>query len=427
MKPILLAAVILACALDSPAAQVPPTGRWLGAIELPGTKLPVEVVFTSQSDHVTAAIDIPPQNAYGLTLGNVEFTVSRVYFELAAGPGLAVFDGVLADSRIEGTFRQGGAEGTFYLDPPHEEESAPPAPENDSVHNEEVRLEIDGATLHGTMTTPLEGDRFVTVLFISGSGPTDRNGNSAQLAPNNSLKMLAEALAENGIASLRYDKRGVGSSAAALTGGETDMRFDDFVDDAVAWCNQLRVDRRVKSLVIAGHSEGSLIGMLAASRGGAKGFVSIAGAGRPAGVLLREQLRGKVPASVFEGSEAILTELAAGRTSPDIPEGLDSLYRPSVQPYLISWMRHDPAQAIARLEIPTLVVQGTTDIQISETDARLLAEASGTLPLVVAGMNHVLKEVSNDPVAQAKSYGDPTLPLHPDLVDEMVEFLAELK
>ena len=133
------------------------------------------------------------------------------------------------------------------------------------------------------------------VLLLSGSGPTDRNGNSPMLpGKNNSLQMLAEGLASNGIASLRYDKRGVGESAKAMM-AEADLRFETYVDDAVAWCEQLRKDKRFSAVIIAGHSEGSLIGMLAAKRCNAAGFISIAGAGRAAADILRTQLAGKLP------------------------------------------------------------------------------------------------------------------------------------
>src|SRR5579859_7330981 len=98
-----------------------------------------------------------------------------------------------------------------------------------------VQLKTPSGTIYGTLLVPSAPKRMPVVLLIAGSGPTDRNGNSAMLpAPNNSLKMLAEALAARNIASLRYDKRGIGESKAAMT-AEKDLRFDTYVDDAVAW------------------------------------------------------------------------------------------------------------------------------------------------------------------------------------------------
>ena len=200
-------------------------------------------------------------------------------------------------------------------------------------------------TLHSTLLLPKDTSKpMPVVLLLSGSGPTDRNGNSPILpGKNNSLLMLAEGLASNGIASLRYDKRGVGESAGAMV-SESELRFETYVDDAMSWCEQLRKDKRFSAVVIAGHSEGSLIGMLAAKRCNADGFISISGAGRAAADILRTQLAGKLPPELAKQSDAILKDLEAGKTTENAPPELAALYRPSVQPYLISWFRYDPAK-----------------------------------------------------------------------------------
>src|SRR5947208_1905366 len=185
-------------------------------------------------------------------------------------------------------------------------------------------------TLHSTLLLPKDTSKAMpVVLLLSGSGPTDRNGNSPILpGKNNSLLMLAEGLASNGIASLRYDKRGVGESTGAMV-AEADLRFETYVDDAVSWCEQLRNDKRFSAVVIAGHSEGSLIGMLAAKRCNADGFISISGAGRSAGDILRTQLAGKLPPDLAAQSEAIIKNLEAGRMTENPPPQLDAIYRPS--------------------------------------------------------------------------------------------------
>jgi pimeloyl-ACP methyl ester carboxylesterase len=234
---------------------------------------------------------------------------------------------------------------------------------------------------------------------------------------NNGLRQLAEALAAKGIASLRYDKRGIAASRAAGQ-QESDMRFDFLIDDAVGWARQLRADRRFSTVTIVGHSEGALIGTIAAHRAEASGFVSIAGAGRPAADILREQLGRQLPPTLLAGAETTIATLQAGRTVESPPPELAALFRPSVQPYLISWFRYDPAAELARLRVPVLIVQGTTDVQVPVDDAKRLAAAApeATL-LIIDGMNHVLKSVGTDPAAQRASYGDPTLPVVPELVD----------
>ena len=292
------------------------------------------------------------------------------------------------------------------------------------AQSSDVTLQTMTGALHGTLVTPPGDGPYPVVLLIAGSGPTDRDGNSKALPGcNDSLKMIAAALAENGIASLRHDKRGIAASAAA--GPKEDaLRFETYVDDAKQWVKKLKSDARFSSVTIAGHSEGSLIGMLAA--GEADGFVSIAGASQPAGAVLREQLRTKLPLSLLEENERILQSLEAGRLVENVPPQLAALYRPSVQPYLISWLKYDPSAELAKLKIPTLIIQGSTDLQVSVDDARRLARAKSSGLLIVDGMNHVLKLVDGDLAQQLPSYGDPTLPVAEKLIDELAGFALDV-
>jgi alpha-beta hydrolase superfamily lysophospholipase len=287
-----------------------------------------------------------------------------------------------------------------------------------------VQLDTPTGSVHGTLLVPGGHGPYPAVLLIAGSGPTDRNGNTAGLpGANSSLKLLAEGLAESGIASLRYDKRGLGESAPAGP-SEADLRFDTYVDDAAAWVQKLRNDPRFSTVAIIGHSEGSLIGMLAAQRSETDAFVSIAGIARPAGQVLRDQLRPQLPAPLWEESERILAALEAGHTADSVPQPLYALYRPSVQPYMISWLRYTPMQEIARLSVPVLIVQGTTDIQVNAAEAEALKQADPQAELVVIdGMNHVLKAVPADPAQQRSSYSDPALPVAPQLIEHVAAFI----
>lgn len=153
--------------------------------------------------------------------------------------------------------------------------------------SEEVFLKTDSAEIAGTLLLPkAQIQPFPVVLIIAGSGPTDRNGNNPSMV-NNSLKMVAEGLTSHGIASLRFDKRGVGASSTQKT--EIDLRFEDFVHDVEALYDFLVKDQRFSEVYILGHSEGSLIGMIVAHNVDATGFISIAGAGFPAADILRKQ------------------------------------------------------------------------------------------------------------------------------------------
>jgi pimeloyl-ACP methyl ester carboxylesterase len=291
---------------------------------------------------------------------------------------------------------------------------------------EDVALDTASGTLAGTLELPAGCGRRAVALIHAGSGPTDRDGNSAGVR-NDSLKLLAEALGERGIASLRYDKRGIGRSAAAGPASERDYHFATLVDDAARWIGWLGADPRFGRVVVIGHSEGSLIGMLAAQRGGVAGFGSLEGPGRPAGQVLREQLARSAPPSTAAAAEPIIAALEAGREVPSVPRSLSALFRPEVQPYLIEWFAYDPAREIARLSIPALVVQGTTDLQVSTADARLLAAGKpGAELVIIEGMNHVLKAATGDVAAQTPSYTDPAFPVVPAAVEAVGGFIERL-
>jgi pimeloyl-ACP methyl ester carboxylesterase len=278
-------------------------------------------------------------------------------------------------------------------------------------------------TLHGTVLAPSGGAPVPVVFLHPGSGPTDRDGNSPVLSGrNNSLRLLAEGLAERGIATLRVDKRGIGASAPAMK-AESDLRFETYVEDAAAWLRSLRADRRFDRVIAAGHSEGALIAALAAERTGADGYVSIAGPGRRASSLLRTQLAARLSGSLAAENEHILSSLERGKQVRSVPDALMVLYRPSVQPYLISWFRYDPAAEVARLKVPVLIAQGTTDLQVDSSEATKLASANRhATQLRVEGMNHVLKLVSGPMAQQLPSSGDSTLPVAPELIEGIARF-----
>lgn len=159
---------------------------------------------------------------------------------------------------------------------------------SDSVFSEsEVVLKTPSGDISGTLTIPNTAKSSPIVLIIAGSGPTDRDCNSAMGIRTNAYKLLAADLVKNGISSLRFDKRGIGKSRQATT-SESELRFETYIDDVVSWISLLKADKRFSSITILGHSEGSLIGMVAAERAPVAGFISISGAGKPIDKILRE-------------------------------------------------------------------------------------------------------------------------------------------
>lgn len=293
---------------------------------------------------------------------------------------------------------------------------------------ESVTVTADGSPVPvaGTLLVPGGDGPFPVVLVIAGSGPTDRNGNSPALpGANNAYKLLAEALAAQGVATLRYDKRGIGGSGRV---DEASLRFDMLVDDAVAWVERLRSDRRFSRVIVAGHSEGSLIGMLAAARARADGFISIAGPARRGSDIIRTQLMPQIGGTpLWDGAQQILAALESGKTVDPLPEAmkpLAALFRPSVQPYLISWFRYEPATVLREFEMPVLILQGTTDIQVAVDEAKALHAARPAAELrIIEGMNHVLKEAPADRQQNLATYSNPDLPVVPDVTSAIVRFV----
>ncbi|MBE7375560.1 alpha/beta hydrolase [Pseudomonas lopnurensis] len=289
--------------------------------------------------------------------------------------------------------------------------------------NQTLNLDTGHGVLQGSLLLPKSDRPLPVALLIAGSGPTDRDGNNPG-GRNDSLKRLAQGLAKRGVASLRYDKRGVGASLAAAP-DERDLSVEAYADDALAWSAKLRSDPRFAELILIGHSEGALIASLAAPRSEATALIAIAGSGRPIDEVLREQLQGRLPPALLASSHYLIDELKAGRTHAQVPEPLQVLFRPSVQPYLISLFAQDPAAAFAAVGIPALIVQGRTDIQIGIEDARALARAKPDARLaLIDGMNHVLRIVPADD-RQLASYDDPERPIAHALLERIAEFLQD--
>ena len=275
-------------------------------------------------------------------------------------------------------------------------------------------LQTSTGELSGTLTVPILKGTFPVALIIAGSGPTDRDGNNPQMK-NNSLLLLAHELAAQGIASIRYDKRGIGASKGALI-SEENLRFENYAEDAKAWAAHLKADPRFNKLIIIGHSEGSLLGLLACEQAGV--FVSLAGAGRPIDVILKEQLAVQLKGKkkLLRAADEGLSKLKKGELVDDAPVELFGLFRSSVQPYMISWMKYDPAVEISKLKIPIVIIQGTTDLQVQVKDAELLHAASpSSRYILIEGMNHILKLSPSDRQKNIETYSNPELPLAEEL------------
>src|ERR1700761_8122961 len=286
----------------------------------------------------------------------------------------------------------------------------------------------NGAFLFGSLLRPLNKNNYSAVLILPEAG-ADRNGNSAgqEIKPD-TYRELAQALAAKGIASLRIDKRGVGESAKAIN-REDDLRFDTYVDDAVLWIKFLQAQPHVCCVAVFGHSESALVAALAAKKVKVCAIIEASGASRPFAAVMAGQLKtaldpGPLAKDDYDQAVKILDQLTAGKPVASPPAKLDPLFRPSVQPYLISWLNVSPVDAL-KTNTPVLILQGSSDFQMTADDPRRLSTAPKNVKVVmVPGADHDLKirvaSASKLDVGQARN-------LSPQVAASIQTFLDSLR
>jgi alpha/beta superfamily hydrolase len=292
---------------------------------------------------------------------------------------------------------------------------------NSLFANDYKILSFDNHPIHGTLVNSNELSPFLAII-IAGSGPTDRDGNNSSMK-SNYLKMLAEELNKKGISSFRYDKRGVSKSLGDIK-SPNEIQFLDYVNDVKSIINHFKDTKKYKKIVIIGHSEGSLIGMLA-SKSIADGFISIAGAGVDYLTLIQRQLSNRAP-YIKSMSDPIIEQLKKNKLVDSVPPMLNNLFGTNLQRFLIDASSFDPAAEISKLLIPILIIQGTNDIQVEVKDAEILHTASSKSKLkIIQGMNHVFRQVSENFILNLQTYANPDLPIDENLPVIISEFIFE--
>lgn len=290
-------------------------------------------------------------------------------------------------------------------------------------------VEVPGAPgpLKGTMLAPGEGPKGPVVLILAGSGPTDRDGDNPLGVKGATYRLLAEGLAAQGVTTVRVDKRGLFASGPAAVDPNA-VTVVDLAADAHLWAARLKAETGASCVWLLGHSEGSLVALIAAQNPkDICGLVLVAAPGRRLSEVLRGQLTSNpANAPVLPQAMAALDALEAGKTvdTTGMHPGLLGLFRPNVQGFLIVMFRQDPAKLAAVYKGPVLILQGDADIQVSVADANLLAAANPAAKLVILpGVNHILKAGSRDRAATAANYADPSLPLAEGVVDAIAAFV----
>lgn len=298
----------------------------------------------------------------------------------------------------------------------------------------EVEVECHWGKISATIDLPAESAH-TAILIVAGSGPTDRHGNSAAGLSTYSYKMLGEALAKDGVAVMRYDKRGIGLSPIPAE-DVPNLVFEDYIDDARTCVEYLR-NEGFERVVVAGHSEGGLIALALAAEDECclDGVVLLCAPGYNMAEILNYQLSQQlVPAymGLMVKSTNIINALKAGNmvAEADIPKELIGLFHPTVQPFIISNMRYEPTLLAAECRMPMLIVSGGRDIQVSLANGKRIHEAQPAAEHVVfENMTHVLKDAdTSDRVMQLMSvYTNANQPLTEGVAVKIAEFINNIK
>jgi len=276
--------------------------------------------------------------------------------------------------------------------------------------------------IDGTLIIPETSVKLPLVIIIQGSGPIDRNGNQL-MQKNNSLRFLAEGLYTNGIASFRYDKRIV----KLLRRGtliEKDIKFDDYIVDAISVIDYFKEDERFSKIIIIGHSQGSLVGMIAA-QGRADEFISLAGAGQEIDNVILDQLAIQIP-GLKDNARQAFDDLRVNGVTINYSPGLASIFRPAIQQFLLEWMQYNPQVEIVKLDMPVLIINGDRDIQVEVSEAEKLKAAKPDAQYVIIPfMNHIFKKINGDDLVNSKSYNEYNRPVMPELIEIISGFIQQ--
>jgi fermentation-respiration switch protein FrsA (DUF1100 family) len=406
-----LCATIWALALGSSAQAAPPAppspvGTWSGTLDVGVFKLRVVFHVATSASGLTATMDSPDQGAYGLPVDQVEYQAPTLRIE-ASQRGLR-YEGKLEGARLTGTFTQ-GKDFPLVLDrisesavqtrarpqlpkrpfPYREEEVHVTVPEHYGTTRENVLVK-----LAGTLSLPPGKGPFPAVLFITGSGPEDRDETIFDHKP---FLVLSDVLVRAGIATLRFDDRGTGQSGSSQKGLTTLDLAEDTRAELAYLSSRPEVDKRAIGLL--GHSEGGVIAPIIAATSAVPRFlVLLAGTGMPGREILRTQqaaiMRGagqseaditharkindQIFAIVEREPDAQKVEAAMRVALQDDPNALKASLA-SLPPAALPWMRTfltlDPVPYLKQVKVPVLALNGERDLQVDVTNLALIERA----------------------------------------------------
>lgn len=436
------AIAIMALAMALTAAADGLQGKWNGALQAGGMKLRLAVNVRADS---TATLDSPDQGAFGLPAQVLFLSADSLSLSL---PRLqASYNARLTDGMLKGTFRQGMLSLPLDMEKAQLERPQTPRPPF-PYDTEEVRIpnEKGGVTLAGTLTVPEDFDPATTpvAVMVTGSGLQNRD---EELFGHRPFAVIADYLARQGIATLRYDDRGKGAS----TGDGTAATTSDFASDALASVDALR-QRGCKRVGILGHSEGAAIAFQLAARKvpdfivaigapGVQGYEilvdqsrrAMADHGVPADMLDRysEALAAMYRAKISGGAQAAQTavkEATAAWPQDAANDRLKAILLQvacSANPWLEEFMAYDPHADIAAVGCPALVVYGSLDTQVPPEQNAPAAQANPAVTVkTYPGLNHLMQTATTGKVSE---YEEITETFSPTVLADIAAFINSLK
>lgn len=258
------------------------------------------------------------------------------------------------------------------------------------------------------------------VIIIAGSGPTDRDCNSAMGSKTDAFKKLAAFLTEKSISSFRYDKRGIGKSTKV---DETGMTLNTFAEDASSIASHFKKD--FQKIILLGHSEGALLGSMIAERNHVDAFISVSGTSISFDKILLDQMA-KYP-KIMPELEKHINEIKAGQELSEVHPIIKSMFRASIIPFLSSAFKIDPYEEMSKVTKPSLIVGGKCDLQVPPNHAESLkASNKNSELLVIENMGHVLANLEEDCGNAQVAYNAPEMELNPSFAEGVYNFIRKL-
>lgn len=288
------------------------------------------------------------------------------------------------------------------------------------IKTEEITINNAAIQLPGTLTYGKEKSSLI--IWVHGSGNVNRNGNQAgTMVKANYIKQFRDEINKKDIAFFSYDKRTANPKNMPFI-QQDGVLFQDFIEDVTEVVNYFKGDKRFTEIILVGHSQGSLVAMNALKN--VDKYISIAGAGETIDKTIVKQISNQ-SADLGKTAESHFKELAETGAIKEVNPMLLSVFAPQNQPFFKSWMSNNPTEILKTVTIPILILNGDKDLQVKESDAKLLHEANPKSKLIIIkNMNHVLKDIEND-ADNMKSYSDANHPISSELIKVVNEFIKK--